>query len=119
MDDRPQVFDWDSVDASEPFPGIVRQALVTTTSTVVRYTYHPGCVFPVHQHPEEQITIVHSGEIEFEVAGEPVTLRAGQIAVIPGGVPHGARVTNSETVVTDNYIASASRTPLKFEGSQS
>jgi quercetin dioxygenase-like cupin family protein len=119
MAERQQVIDWESIDASEPFPGIIRQALVTATSTIVRYTYHPGCVFPVHQHPEEQITIVHSGEIAFEVAGEPVILRAGQMAVIPGGTPHGARVTANETVVTDNYIASASRTPLQFEGSQS
>lgn len=114
-----RVVNWDAIEAIEVFPGVIRQALTTATSTVVRYTYHPGCVFPVHQHPEEQVTIVHTGEIEFEVAGEPVMLRAGQIAVIPGGIPHGARVTASETVVTDNYIASANRTPLQFEGSES
>ena len=117
MADPARVADWGEIEATEIFPGVIRQALTTSTSTIVRYTYHPGCVFPVHQHPEEQVTIVHTGVIEFEVGGEPVTLRAGQVAVIPGGVPHGARVTGSETVVTDNYIASASRTPLKFEGS--
>ena len=115
MSENARVVDWDTVEASEIFPGVVRQALTTQTSTVVRYTYHPGCVFPTHQHPEEQVTIVHSGEIEFEVDGQPVTLRAGQVAVIPGGVPHGAKVLATETVVTDNYIASAKRTPLQFE----
>ena len=58
-------------------------------------------------------------EIAFEVDGQPVTLRAGQVAVIPGGVPHGARVIASESVITDNYIASANRTPLQFDGSNS
>ncbi len=119
MDESARVIDWDAVDATELFPGVIRQAVTTTTSTVVRYTYHPGCVFPVHQHPEEQVTIVHTGVIEFEVGGKPVTLRAGQVAVIPGGVPHGARVTSNETVITDNYIASANRTPLQFDGSGS
>ena len=119
MDEAARVVDWESVEATEPFPGVIRQAVTTATSTIVRYTYHTGCVFPVHQHPEEQVTIVHSGVIEFEVGGEPVTLRAGQVAVIPGGVPHGARVTGNATVVTDNYIASANRTPLQFEGSGS
>ncbi|MEX1158565.1 MAG: cupin domain-containing protein [Thermomicrobiales bacterium] len=109
------VFDWDLIESTDVFPGVRRQALVTATCTVIRYTYQPGCVFPVHQHPEEQVTIVHSGEIEFEVDGEPVILRAGQVAVIPGNVPHGARVTGTETVVTDNYIASANRTPLTFD----
>ncbi|HUG14671.1 MAG TPA: cupin domain-containing protein [Thermomicrobiales bacterium] len=106
---------WNDVEPVEVFPGIFRQALVTEESTIVRYTYHPGCVFPVHQHPEEQVTLVHSGEIEFEVDGAPLTLRAGQIAVIPGRMPHGARVTAGEIVVTDNFIASARRSPLSFD----
>ena len=109
------LYAWTDIESIEVFPGIERQAIVTTDSTIVRYTYHPGCLFPVHQHPEEQVTIVHTGEIEFEVDGAPVTLHAGQVAVIPGGVPHGARVTASETVVTDNFIASANRTPLTFD----
>jgi quercetin dioxygenase-like cupin family protein len=118
MSEPAAVINWDEVEATELFPGVIRQAVVSATSTVVRYTYHPGCVFPVHQHPEEQITIVHTGEIAFEVDGQPVTLRAGQVAIIPGGVPHGARVLASETVITDNYIASANRTPLQFDGSK-
>lgn len=109
-----RVLDWDDVPAEEVFDGIFRQAIVTGDATVVRYVYHPGCVFPSHQHPEEQITVVHSGAIEFTVGGEVMTLRAGHVAVIPGGVPHGARVTGDEVVVTDNYIASANRAPLAF-----
>jgi quercetin dioxygenase-like cupin family protein len=105
---------WEDIDAAEVYPGIFRQVLVTTENTIGRYTYDPGCEFPVHEHPEEQVTIVHTGEIEFEVAGAPVILRAGQVAVIPGGTPHGARVTGSEVVITDNIIASANRAPLTF-----
>lgn len=108
------VTSWAGTPSTEVFPGIHRQAITTETSTIVRYTYHPGCVFPEHQHPEEQVTLVHSGEIEFTVDGKVVVLRAGEVAVIPGGVSHGARVTASEVVVTDNFIASANRTPLRF-----
>lgn len=103
---------WDETEATEVYPGITRQSITTTESTIVRYTYHPGCVFPVHHHPEEQITVVHSGQIAFEVGGQHIDLREGQVAVIPGGVPHGARVIGSGIVVTDNFIASANRTPL-------
>lgn len=115
MVDAARVIDWDSVEITEVFAGVFRQALTTETSTIVRYTYHPGCVFPVHQHPEEQVTIIHSGKIEFTVDGAPVTLRAGQVAIVPGGVLHGARVTADEIVVSDNYIASSQRTPLDFQ----
>lgn len=110
-----RMINWDDVPASEVFVGIFRQAVVSDEATIVRYVYNPGCVFPEHRHPESQITVVHSGEIEFTVDGEPMTLRAGQVALIPGDVPHGARVTASEIVVTDNYIASANRAPLTFD----
>jgi quercetin dioxygenase-like cupin family protein len=60
------------------------------------------------------VTVVHSGEIEFTVAGQVMLLRAGQVAVIPGDTPHGARVSADEVVITDNYIASADRSPLQI-----
>lgn len=106
---------WNDIEATEVYPGIVRQVVTTTDCTIIRYTYHPGCVFPVHRHPEEQLTIVHSGEIEFEIDGKMMMLRAGEIAIIPGNVPHGARVVGNEVVVTDNYIASANRTPIMMQ----
>jgi quercetin dioxygenase-like cupin family protein len=111
-----RLYDWSSVEKQDVYPGITRQAVVAGGSTVVRYIYEPGCHFPDHQHPEEQVTVVHSGEIEFTVAGAPVIMRAGQVAVIPGHVPHGARVTAGETVVTDNYFATADRTPIAVVG---
>ena len=39
-----------------------------------------------HQHPEDQVTSVVEGEIDFVVAGEPVHLKAGELAALPGGV---------------------------------
>lgn len=115
---EPKVYDWSLIERGHPYPGIVRQTIVTGNCTIVRYTYQPGCQFPVHQHPDDQVTIVHSGEIEFSVNGESVYLRAGQAAFIPGGAPHGARVTGHETVVTDNYFASARRAPIAVQTSE-
>ncbi|MEZ4569987.1 MAG: cupin domain-containing protein [Thermomicrobiales bacterium] len=48
----------------------------------MRYTYQPGSVFPLHIPSEEQLTIVHSGEIEFTVGGEKVVLKEGMLATI-------------------------------------
>lgn len=116
MDTR--LVDWTAVPQEEVFPGIFRQTVTGSESTLVRYTYHPGCVFPTHSHPEEQITVVQSGEIQFDVAGETRVVRAGQVAIIPGGTPHGARVIDSRVVVTDNYLPSANRTPIAYQTDQ-
>lgn len=106
---------WKDVPVEEVMEGISRQIITGDSFTLVRYTYQPGSVFPLHSHPEEQLTIVHSGEIEFTVGGQTVLLKEGMFATIPAGVPHGARVTGDVPVVSDNYIASAARTGLRWE----
>jgi quercetin dioxygenase-like cupin family protein len=105
---------WRNVPVEEVLDGVTRRRHSGETFTIVRYTYQPGSVFPVHAHPEEQLTIVHSGAIEFQVDGQPVRLEAGMFAVIPGGIPHGARVIGNEAVVSDNYIAAGARTELQW-----
>lgn len=99
------MIDWEQIPSEEPLPGIARQTVHGANQTLVRYVYQPGSIFPVHQHPEEQITIVLSGTIDFTVEGAPVTLGAGQSALIPANVPHGATVTASEVVVTLNTMS--------------
>ncbi len=90
--------------------------------TLVRYVYQPGSVFPVHNHPEEQITVILTGSIDFTVDGSALTLSAGQVALIPANVPHGATVTGSEVVETLNTMAprrsSAPMSRVTDEGAQ-
>ncbi len=110
---------WKDVPIEDVFEGIARQTVAGESFTLVRYTYQPGSVFPEHSHPEEQFTIVHSGAIEFTVGGETLLLKEGMFATIPPGVPHGARIIGDQAVVTDNYIASATRTGLRWTADSS
>lgn len=96
---------WIDLPSEEVFPGITRQVFHGSRQTLVRYFYAPGSVFPVHAHPEEQITVVISGTILFEIAGNPQEMRGGDVAVIPGHVPHGARVVGAEAVETFNAMS--------------
>jgi unsaturated pyranuronate lyase len=96
---------WSHIPASEVYPGISRQILNGDRQTMVRYVYQPGSVFPEHHHPEEQVTVVISGQIEFTVAGETAVLTGGQAAVIPANVAHGARVIGDDPVETFNSMS--------------
>ncbi len=100
-----QALAWNDLVADEPVPGVRRQIVNGVRQTVVRYVYAPGAVFPVHAHPEEQVTVVLRGRIGFDVAGEHVELGPGEIAVIPGGAPHGAAVVGPEEVETINALS--------------
>lgn len=96
---------WSDLASEEVYPGIIRQTVNGACQTMVRYHYAPGSVFPVHSHPEEQVTIVVSGAIAFTVASQEFVLTAGHVVVIPAGIEHGARVLGAESVETFNALS--------------
>lgn len=101
----PRPIAWETIPAEQVYPGVARQVIDGDRQTLVRYVYQPGAVFPVHSHPEEQITIVLTGRIRFTVAGHPLTLGAGEAALIQPNLPHGATVLGNDTVVTLNALS--------------
>jgi quercetin dioxygenase-like cupin family protein len=96
---------WSAVETEEVLPGVHRQTMHATNQSVVRYLYAPGSVFPIHAHPEEQVTLVLSGTIVFEIDGSEHRLTAGGVIAIPSNVPHGARVEGTEAVESFNILS--------------
>ncbi|MGH9245084.1 MAG: cupin domain-containing protein [Acidimicrobiales bacterium] len=70
-------------------------------ATFVRFEPHTEA--PTHAHAEEQFTIVLDGELEFVLDGETRVLRAGDVAVVPPFVPHGARTRDSHSDEIDVF----------------
>jgi quercetin dioxygenase-like cupin family protein len=57
-----------------------------------RVDFAPGAAAPAHTHNGEEIIYVLSGTLEYRLTGgSPVTLRAGEVLFVPGGVAHEAR----------------------------
>jgi quercetin dioxygenase-like cupin family protein len=70
-----------------------------------RVDFAPGATFPRHTHPGEEIIYVLEGTLEYEVAGKPVTLKAGDVLFVPNGVVHAARnVGNGPAAELATYI---------------
>ena len=58
----------------------------------VRVDFAPGVAFGRHSHPGEEIVYVIEGVLEYQLEGRPpVTLRAGEVLLIPAGTIHSAR----------------------------
>jgi quercetin dioxygenase-like cupin family protein len=79
----------DELPVSEPFEGLRRRSIDATGATVNEYSYEPGARFPIHRHPEEQVTLILEGSVELTAAGETATLPAGSWSVVGGDVEHG------------------------------
>jgi quercetin dioxygenase-like cupin family protein len=74
--------------AEEPYDGLIRRSFDCASATVTEYTFDPGARFPLHYHPQEQITLIQEGDVELTVDGETATLHAGDWSVVGPQVEH-------------------------------
>jgi len=88
--DEPRKIDWNELEFAEVRPGIFGATVHTPQLTATLYRYGPGTSWEEHQHPQDQVTTVLQGAIDFVVAGTPVHLATGELATLPGGTPHSA-----------------------------
>jgi quercetin dioxygenase-like cupin family protein len=86
---------FNALETEEPFPGVLRQSFNSERATVSRYTFSPRASFPVHRHPQEQVTLIEAGSVDMAVAGHHRRLDAGEWSVVPGNLDHG--ITAGET----------------------
>jgi quercetin dioxygenase-like cupin family protein len=81
----------DEITEREIVPGYRAKFIHAEGMTLAYWKVEAGAALPEHSHPHEQIANVLEGEFELTVAGESRVLIPGQVAVIPGNVPHSGR----------------------------
>ena len=68
--------------------------LITGDKVMLAHVYlKEGCIVPLHKHENEQLTYILEGEMLFWIGSEdskPITLKAGDVLVIPSNVQHKA-----------------------------
>jgi quercetin dioxygenase-like cupin family protein len=80
-----------------------------------RVDFAPGASFPRHTHPGEEIIYVLAGTLEYEVAGKPVTLKAGDVLFVPSGTVHAARNVGTDPAAElATYIVEKGRPLTEF-----
>ena len=84
------VYRWSDIPLEQMNPLFTRQFLTGEKAMLAKISLKQGCVVPVHHHPNEQISIILSGSLEFILDGVSQTVQAGDILVIPGNLPHSA-----------------------------
>ena len=84
------VYRWTDVLLEQMNPFFARQFVTGEQAMLAKIALKKGCVVPMHQHPNEQISLIVSGSLEFVIGGVSKTLQAGEILVIPANLPHSA-----------------------------
>jgi quercetin dioxygenase-like cupin family protein len=84
---------WDDVPA-EKLKGSLTRKLITGDRMMIAHVYFKkGDDVPLHSHENEQLTYVLSGALQFWFGAQgeqEITVRAGEVIVIPSNLPHRA-----------------------------
>jgi quercetin dioxygenase-like cupin family protein len=83
-------------------PLIERQFVWGEKGMLARLVLRAGAAVPLHSHENEQITYIVEGALKFVLPDGEVTVRAGEILVIPANVPHSAEALE-DTVDLDVF----------------
>lgn len=67
--------------------------------TLIKMYITPGCVFPDHSHPNEQVGTCMEGEGVLTSGGVPIEVRPGVTWTIPSGEEHSFTAKGSSHVV--------------------
>ena len=89
--------------ATEMLPGVTRRSVHLDDVMITFFEFEPNAIIPEHHHPHQQITWVVSGAMEFTLDGETQVLHAGDGALIPPGVPHGAVILDGPCRALDAW----------------
>ena len=93
MNQLTQHYRWDDM-PKEPVSDSLTRRLITGDRMMLAHVYlEKGCVVPKHSHENEQLTYILEGALHFwigENGEEEVTVRAGEVLVIPSNVYHKA-----------------------------
>ena len=82
----PKHYRWSEIEVEQLNPLLQRQFLHGSQAMLTRFHLAKGCIVPLHSHPNEQISYVVEGCLEFDFgSGDTRLMRSGEILVIPGG----------------------------------
>jgi quercetin dioxygenase-like cupin family protein len=98
-------FRWDSM-KKERVSDMLERRLITGDRMMLAHVYlKKGCIVPKHSHENEQLTYILEGALRFligEDGSEEITVRAGEVLLIPSNVPHQAEALE-ETLDVDVF----------------
>lgn len=91
--DHVTLYRWNDI-PKERLTSLLDRRLITAERMMLAHVYlKKGCVVPMHQHENEQLTYVLEGALQFFIGDddhEGVVVHAGEVLHLPSNVPHKA-----------------------------
>ena len=86
--DTARLHRWDEIALEKVTEMLSRKIVSGEREMLVQSYVKRGCLVPMHAHPSEQMIYVLQGALRFQVGGEEITVREGEVLHIPAGIAH-------------------------------
>jgi quercetin dioxygenase-like cupin family protein len=95
--------DLSDLEEKELVPGYHVRFVHSENMTFAYWNIEGGSSLRDHSHPHEQVVNLIEGEFELKVGGEIKKMKPGQVAVLPGNVPHSGRAITDCKIIDVFY----------------
>ena len=95
----PNFYNWADLKYFPMNDKVGRQQINAERLSILRITLQQGGAVPLHNHPNEQISVLISGRVEFNVNGDKKVLTPGDVVVVPENLPHGVEALEDSVIV--------------------
>ena len=87
-------------DVARQLPDAWRSVVLTRVGdTQLKVTRMDGSPYAEEVHVCTEALLVIDGQLNLLVAGQPVTVRSGELYVVPAGVPHAVAAGSAGTLI--------------------
>jgi unsaturated pyranuronate lyase len=84
---------WDDLPKEALKPDLGRRLIATDRMMLAHVYLDKGCIVPMHEHENEQLTYILEGTLRFRLGADRsqvVDVAAGEVLHIPSNLPHEA-----------------------------
>jgi quercetin dioxygenase-like cupin family protein len=97
---RASLYRWDELVLEKVTEMVARKTILGAETMLAQAYFKKGALVPVHAHPAEVFLYVLQGAMRVHVDGEDVTVREGEVLVVPAGSSHQAAMLDDTFVLT-------------------
>ncbi len=94
-----EIHNWQEIEKEQVNPLYQRQVIQSDTMTLVRVHLKKGCVVPEHSHPNEQVSMIQQGALQFIISGKEHVVKTGEVMRIAPNLVHSAQAVEDCVMV--------------------
>jgi quercetin dioxygenase-like cupin family protein len=94
------LFRWDELALDKVTEMVARKTVSGGDLTLTQAYFKKGAIVPLHRHDGERLLYVLQGALRAQVGGADVTVREGEVLVVPAGEAHQTESLDDTFVLT-------------------